>query len=284
MLALIEKLSQNELRIFKAVYEKGPVSRVRLARGLNLGRAAVTLHIKRLMKLGLILEVGKGITTERRGRREVLLATNPDAGIILAVHISLTHVHSGLINLNGRIIISEKRSFPESADPETILNLVVDNLQLMIKKYQKDSNRIFGIGVALPGVIDYKTGVVREKTRNGWEGFNLKHYFEQKLHLQTLVENDVKAVTLGEFYLGSGRHINDLVCLWLRNGIGAGIINEGRLLRGYNSSAGEIGFNEFILDLPANKSILLKDKPRCWGDALSFTNIQKTIGRGIDEG
>lgn len=284
LIALIEELSQNELRLFRAIYEKGPISRVRLARGLNLTRAAVTILIKRLRHIGLIIEVGKGSSGDRRGRREVLLTINPDAGIIMAVHISLSHVHYGLVNLNGRIIVKDKKPLSETTDPEAILNLVLKELKTMLARHCKDSERIFGIGVAIPGIINYRSGVVREKASPGWEGFDLKKFFEKKLHLKVFVENDAKALTLGEFHFGMGRHVNDMVCLWSKDGIGAGIIHDGRLVRGYSSSAGEIGFNEFILEMPLNRTLLINGRPKCWGDLLSFTNIRASITRGIEEG
>jgi len=284
LIAIIEELGHNELRIFRAVYEKGPISRVRLARGLNLTRAAVTIQIQHLSELGLIIEVGKGSSSERRGRREVLLTVNPDAGIIMAVHISLTYINYGLVNLNGRIIEKDRQYFPAESDPESILTPVLDSLQKMLNRHCHDDDRIFGISVAIPGIINYTTGIISEKSRPGWNGFNLKQFFEQKLHLKVFIENDVKALTLGEFHLGTGRNVNDMVCLWSKDGIGSGIIHDGRLLRGYTSSAGEIGFNEFVLELPLHKTILINGRPNYWGDILSITNIRETIGRGIAEG
>ncbi|MCB0283345.1 MAG: ROK family transcriptional regulator [Calditrichae bacterium] len=284
MISIIEKLSRNELRIFRAVYEKGPVSRVRVARGLNLTRPAVTLYTKKLTDLGLIKEVGKGASSQKRGRREIMLAVNPDAGIILAVHITLSSINFGLIKLNGQIISKEKQEFSEDSKPEEILSLIHQSLKRMIKQHHYIDDQIFGISIALPGIIDYNAGTVKEKTRYGWEGFNLKKYFEDNFKLKAFIENDVKALTLGEFYFGIGRRVNDMVCFWLKDGIGAGIIFQGKLLRGFTSSAGEIGFNEFVLDINANKSILIDGSIKCWGNILSYMNIRKAIGRGISDG
>lgn len=284
MKAIIEDLSPNELRIFRAVYEKGPISRVRLARGLHLTRAAVTILIKRLTQLGLIVEVGKDNSGDRRGRREILLTVNPEAGVILAVHISLTHINYGLVTLNGRILIRNRNPLPENYQPSEVLSVVSNELIQMIETYCKDSSRLFGVSVAIPGIIDYKTGSLLEQIRVSWEGFQIKDFFEKQLGLNVFVENDVKTLTLGEFYFGMGRHSNDMVCLWAKDGIGAGIIHDGRLIRGYSSSAGEIGFNQFISELPANRSILINGKPNCWGDLLSFTNLRASIDRGVDEG
>ena len=74
------------------------------------------------------------------------------------------------------------------------------------------------------------------------------------------------------------------MCLWLENGIGAGLMIEGRLIRGATASAGEIGFNEFFPEIPLKQSIFIEGQPKCWGDVLSFANIRNSIKRGIKEG
>jgi len=284
MRAIIEELGHNELRLFRAIYEKGPISRVRLARGLKLTRAAVTILIKRLSEMELIVEVGKGSSSKGRGRKEILLNINPNAGIIMAIHISLTYINFGIVNLNGRIIKKDRHYFPTESKPKDILNSVLEKFQPMLDKHCDDKDRIFGISVALPGIINYNTGIISEKSRPGWDGFEIKEFFEGKFDLNLFIENDVKALTLGEFHFGTGRHVNDMVCFWSKDGIGSGIIHDGRLVRGFTASAGEIGFNEFVLELPLNRTILINGRPKYWGDILSITNVKETIGRGILEG
>ncbi len=284
MKALLEQLSQNELRIFRAIYEKGPVSRVRISEGLNLTRAAVTTNTKQLIQLRLIVEVGKGGSNEKPGRREILLSVNPDAGCFLAVHVSLSQINFGLVNLTGLVIEKACHYFNQATEPKEMLDGIADEIEEMFSTLKSNESRILGIGVAAPGIINTKTGIVLEKSHPGWTGFNIRQYFEEKFSLKTLIENDVKTLTLGEYHFGTGRRVNDLVCLWLKHGIGAGIITDGRLLRGHSSSAGEIGFAEFILDMPTKKSILISGRPKYWGDILSFSNIQETISRGVKEG
>jgi len=284
VLNLKKDLSQTELNVLRTVYEAGPISRVKVAERLKLTRATITIITKKLKELNLIFEVGKGTSSERRGRREVLLTVNHDAGFVLSAHIALNHFTIGMLDLRGKVIEKVNQSFTLNASPQTVLTPLSELLQNIIDKHRIQKHKIFGITVAIPGVIDYKRGFVREITLKGWQGFELKKYFENKFDIKVLLENDVKTYTMGEFYFGIGKHVNSMICLWLGDGIGAGIINNGQLIRGIASSAGEIGFNEFILEQPANKSILTAGEVRCWGDVLSVTNIKATIMRGIDEG
>lgn len=284
MLNLKKDLSQTELSVLQTVYETGPISRVKVARNLNLTRATVTIIMKKLKELDLILEVGKGTSADRRGRREVLLTVNPEAGFVLSAHIALSHFSVGILDLMGKVIEKESRSFAIGSPPQSVLTPIAEIFHKIIDKHNIQKQKIFGVVVAIPGVINYKAGFVREITLKGWQGFELKKYFEDQFDVKALIENDVKTYTLGDFYFGTGKHINNMVCLWLGDGIGAGIITNGMLIRGISSSAGEIGFNEFILEQPANRSILTAGEVSCWGDVLSLTNIKATIKRGITEG
>ncbi len=284
VLNLRNQLSQTELSVFRTVYEAGPISRVKAAKRLRLTRATVSVITKKLKELDLIMETGKVKSAERRGRREVMLMVNPQAGYLITVHIELFRYNVGLVDLTGNVIEKESSDFPLNSPPLTVLDPLIITLQRIIDKHHVKKQKIFGIVIVIPGVINYKNGYPREITLKGWQGFELKKYLEDKFDIQVLIENDVKTHTLGEYQFGIGKNINDLICLWLGNGIGAGIITNGRLIRGISSSAGEIGFNEFILEPPTKKSILISGDVRCWGDALSITNIKATIRRGIGEG
>ncbi len=284
MLNLKTDLSQTELNVLRCVYEAGPISRVKVAQRLNLTRATLTVISKKLKDLKLIFEAGKGTSSEGRGRKEVLLSVNPNAGFVLGIHISIGQFTVGLLDLSAKVIEKISQPFPPDKPAPMVLPPLVEMLRRMIERYQIQKQKIFGIVVAIPGVIDYKRGVLREITLTGWQGFELRSYFENQFDIKVLLENDVKTYTMGEFYFGIGKHVNSMICLWLGDGIGAGIINNGQMVRGISSSAGEIGFNEFILEQPNNRSLLTAGEVRCWGDVLSLTNIKATIRRGIEEG
>jgi predicted NBD/HSP70 family sugar kinase len=213
-----------------------------------------------------------------------LLNVNPDAGFIVSLHIALGYLSYGLVNLAGKIIRKKIFTYPFGSAPHTVLDELDKKLNQILEETQIDKKVIFGVGVAIPGIINYEEGNFREKTLEGWQNFPLRSFLEDLLNEKVYIENDVKTNTLGEFQFGTSRYVRDMVCLWLEDGIGAGIINDGRLLRGVTSSAGEIGFNEFILDMPRTKSILIASRPRFWGEILSVSNIKKTIQRGLAEG
>lgn len=94
----------------------------------------------------------------------------------------------------------------------------------------------------------------------------------------------MKALTLGEFQFGAGKNVTDLICLWIGEGIGAGIIINKQLVRGSSSSAGEIGYNEDKLLLLGEDSLLVDDINKSWGQILTLNNLRSAVKRGIAQG
>jgi predicted NBD/HSP70 family sugar kinase len=94
------------------------------------------------------------------------------------------------------------------------------------------------------GVVDYQTNIlVVSHNKKSWEGESISVPLETQFNVPVYVENDVKAMTLGEYLLGAAKGKKDFVHIWVGDGLGAGIMISGHLLHGITSSAGEIGYN-----------------------------------------
>lgn len=275
----------NELRVLKTVREEGPISRAALARRLKLSKAALSGISQRFLDADLITEVGKGASTERGGRREMLLAINPRAGVILAAEVEREYANWGLLDMNAQILARQKFTHALGVPPLEILTPMVQSFQAMLAAHKIQPEQILGMGVGIPGLIDYDAGVLREAyTLETWRGFPLRRHLQEQLHLPVFLENDIKTLTLGEAQFGSGRNIKNLVCVHVGDGIGAGIIVEGRLLRGASSSAGEIGYNEYALGQQSELSLLFDSQHQDWGDVLSHSNLKAAVRRGLEAG
>jgi predicted NBD/HSP70 family sugar kinase len=111
-----------------------------------------------------------------------------------------------------------------------------------IARYQNEAKaQLPGIGVVVHGPVKAGEGISIFAPNIGWKNVPIKFIVEDKFHIPTFVENDVRAMTLGEFYYGAARDVNNMVFLKVGYGIGSGIIMDGRLYQGVGDSAGEIG-------------------------------------------
>jgi len=157
----------------------------------------------------------------------------------IGIDLGATFVKMGLVDGLGRVYFRRKIETVLSSDRASLIDAIICNIRDIIEISGKS---VSGVGIGVPGPVDSKKGVVHYFPNiKGWEGVSLKSILEKKLGLRVELDNDVNAMTLGEFVFGAGKYCNNLVCLTLGTGVGGGIIIDGRLYRGGSMCAGEIG-------------------------------------------
>jgi len=153
----------------------------------------------------------------------------------LAIDVGGTKILSGLISKKG--IISDRRTFSTK-------NTLVDALVLQLEEiidYYISSNEISGIGIAFAGTVDYKKGIVIEPPNFSFSNHKITEILGKKFKVPIFVENDANLATLGEKHHGAAKNSDEVVMVTLGTGIGGGIISVGKLIRGFNGSAAELG-------------------------------------------
>ncbi len=172
---------------------------------------------------------------------------------VVGVDVGGTNVKLGIVNSSGKVL--SRSSFSTVAfiqTPETLTDAVCEAVVALLAKEGVSRSDVLGVGIGLPGLIDVDKGVVRLLPNiPGWADVALKRIMEKKLGLKVLVENDVNMITLGEWEYGAGKGIEDLICMTLGTGVGAGLILNNRIYRGPGFAAGEIGHAPLSDDGPA---------------------------------
>ncbi len=126
----------------------------------------------------------------------------------------------------------------ECGSPDDVIAAVGHRLRALKEKYPA----VRAVGMGLPGFVNHAAGVVDSLTNvPGWYNVPIRHILEEESGLPAAVENDANCMALAEWKLGAGRGMQDIVCLTLGTGVGAGIITQGQLLRGHLGAAGELG-------------------------------------------
>jgi len=214
-------------------------------------------------------------STRNGGRRRVLIKFNPLSGVVIGVDIRISSATLALSDLNATIISKTEVKFPKGSTPLEVIPMLVKAAENLLTAKPASSGNLIGIGIGVPGIIDYTTGtLIVADTLRGWDGVSITKTFESRFGVPTYVENDVKAMTIAEYLLGIAKGIPNFVLLWIGSGIGAGIMVDGRLLRGATSSAGEIGYNEVGFSISSKESYpLLYSGQKDFGDLLSEDSI-----------
>ena len=157
---------------------------------------------------------------------------------VLAVDIGGTHFRAALFDAEGRrLLLSEGRTEP-TGGRDWMLKEICKRAQDLIASSDRP---VRSCGVSFGGPVDYRQQRVSSMHISGWRGFRLAQWVEDNLSLKCSVDNDANAGALGEFRYGAGRGTESLLYLTISTGIGGGVVCCGRILRGKDSIAGEVG-------------------------------------------
>src|SRR5690554_3701131 len=187
----------NQSKLLRVLCQK-PATRSELAKLTGLSPATVTNLTKELIAQGLVDE---SRTLESvGGRPPVLLEFNSNAGKVIGVRISRTRVQAALVNLGADALAWEEQRLPEHS-PEAVLQVVVDVVRKLCVENRVHLEELVGIGVAVPGIVQEDTGVVRLSTFLQWREVSVGSQLEAVLGVPVLVQRNGNASALAECHL-----------------------------------------------------------------------------------
>lgn len=226
--------------VVKALRFEGPLSRADIARRVGLTRSQLARYVDELTKAGLVREVGFAASTG--GRKARLLQLNARAGFIVAVDLGATSLDVAITDLHVKVLAHESRPVDVAEGPTVILDLVNRMARQMLDQLGVSPGQVLGVGMGVPGPVDYRLGrTVSPPIMPGWNQFPIKDHLSETFGCPAYVDNDVNIMALGEQFAGLGRHAENFIYVKIGTGIGAGIVVGGRLYRGSDGCAGDIG-------------------------------------------
>ncbi|MGE5586545.1 MAG: ROK family protein [Bacillota bacterium] len=230
--------------VISAVRRHGPIPRVDIARMTTLGRSTVSELTALLLKEGFIREIGSQDPGEKRralGRRPVLLEFNPKARFVVGVKLAPRTVSAALTDLEADILDTAELPIDERAGEKAVRRQVSRVIREVMSRAGAGAEKVVGVGVAMPGIVDNRTGVSISPRFFLWQNLPLKHLLEDEFGIPVFIDNDANAAALGEKWRGWGREVENMVLVTVGIGIGGGIIINNQLYRGFAAGAGEVG-------------------------------------------
>ena len=211
-----------------------PLSRADLARSSGLQPSTVSAIIDELIGEGWVTE---GIGRAPRGRRPRLLHLNVERAGIVAVDLRPETTTVGLAGMDARFV--DQTSWRTQRDPETWVQAVTQT----VRRFRATHPRVLceGVGVSLPGRADGDGRLIFAPNLR-WGHVNIRTLIEQEVELPVVVENAANACALAELWFGRHpEHVRNLIAVTISEGIGAGLLMNGQLMRGGDARAGEVG-------------------------------------------
>ena len=240
---LTDKERKN-LAILEVIRKNGPISRTDISKITELNIVTVSNYVNHYIKKGLVVEGELDESTG--GRKPVLVELNSKAGYIVGVGLNMLSTVGVLVDLEINVIAELKHErHPENS--EAVIERMVDMAAEIIEKAEVDREKIVGVGVGVPGIIDERGRTIRWPQSLGEKDISvclsIKDTFEKRLNIPTFVENDANAAVLGEKWLGLDRDVRHM--LYMFSGVGCGILVNGEIYRGATGAAGELGITSY---------------------------------------
>jgi len=225
--------------LFQLLRDGSPRTRAELAATTGLARSTIALRVEELMSLGLVSPVEDAQSTG--GRPSSQFALNPSAKFVLAADLGATHATIAVSNLSG-VIVGETMGPIDIADgPAVVLEWMIATGRALLEQHGLSIADILAVGIGVPGPVEHSTGrPINPPIMPGWDQFDVPGFVQAQLGVPVLVDNDVNIMALGEQAFGWPQTDN-MLFIKVATGIGAGVISGGRLLRGAQGIAGDIG-------------------------------------------
>jgi len=233
----------NKKKIIQKLCQLEQSSRSELSKELGISKPAISDNLEGLLSCGLVKEIGEGRVTAQGGRKPVLLEFNQTNKYILSVDFNVTNPIFVLSDLCGNIKQEIKIHVSRDTRRDEYASILHNGLSYLINFCGIDKKKIYCVAIAVPGVFDHDGKLVTCNTKfrgAEWCQVDFGGDIQSNFNLHTIVMNDVKAAAIGEW--NSYGHDSDESMLYIScgEGLGSGIIINGRLYTGANNSAGEI--------------------------------------------
>jgi glucokinase len=160
---------------------------------------------------------------------------------VLAADLGASHATVAVTDLAGTLLAEQSEPLDIASGPEVVLGWMVDSANALLEQLERDPREVAAIGIGVPGPVEHSTGQpVNPPIMPGWDRFDVPGWVQQHLDVPVLVDNDVNIMALGERAV-AWPEVENLMFVKVATGIGSGIISGGRLQRGAQGIAGDMG-------------------------------------------
>jgi glucokinase len=208
------------------------------------------------------------------------MSGNGDAPPVVGIDLGGTKILAAVINAENEILGRAKRSTPAQEGGPAITKAILECVDDALASARMTREDIAAAAVGSPGPLDTATGTIVYSANLNVRDYPLGPSLAHELNRPVLVENDVRVGGYGEFRLGAGRGVNDLIAVFVGTGIGGCLVQGGEVVSGFTRNAGEIGH----IVLKAGGPRCGCGNRGCMEAMASRTAIARRVGKAIRKG
>ena len=228
----------NRANVLSIIIERGPISRVGIARLSGLNQSTVSRIVSRLLEEGIVFEDRKGDSA--LGRKPINVKLNEKSRVIGAIVVNPWTTDIAVCNLSGQSL-NTKRVVTIAEDSRNFLAACTSALDAMIRACDIP---LAGVSVTVPGMVDSRKGIICQDPYLKWMNVDVRRIVREKIKCPVFVENDVRAGTLAEIcFAEEAQNLSNFVFIMVDVGIWAGLAVNKSVYHGHSCLDGQIGAN-----------------------------------------
>ncbi|HEY9062259.1 MAG TPA: ROK family transcriptional regulator [Pseudobacteroides sp.] len=229
----------NQTAILDMIRVHKAISRAELSKLTGLSPTAIGSIVSELLEMGYISE--SGIGESKGGRRPVLIELKPKSFYTIGIDMDVNYINFVLMDITSWIIEERTLGMPKSLVFKNVMKVIRGEIKKILKDYGITTERLLGIGMSVPGMVDSRDLKIIFAPNMGWEDIDVKDQFEDFSDIKVYVENEAMASAISENWIGTCQGISNFVCVNIKSGIGSGIFIDGKPYRGTSGITGEVG-------------------------------------------
>ncbi|RIJ45995.1 ROK family transcriptional regulator [Maribellus luteus] len=276
------KLSGNELKnyrrkkkILDLLYREDTLSATEIGKRIGVSVPTSLSLLKELSQKEFVEFKGTG--ESKGGRRPAMFGLKQDSILVMACELGRYTGKVGVFDSHNKLVAPMVK-FKASIDDKDLIEKIADEVDKIAKDYNIDTQRIFGVGISMPGLIDEVNGInytIKDKKLQ-----NVADRIKARFHKLVYVNNDARMQAYGEFVFGQAKgHQNALIINW-NWGLGMGMIMDGKLYNGATGFAGELSHTKYEED----GDLCICGKRGCLETVTSVYVLIRQAQEGVREG
>ncbi|MEK5038234.1 ROK family transcriptional regulator [Sporosarcina sp. FSL K6-3457] len=231
--------SVNKSIILNKIRTDAPISRAQIAKETKLTPPTVSSNVKELIEQGIVIESKQG--ESKGGRKPTMLLINQKVFYVIGVDAGPEKIDCILVDLAGSVIQRSSSMLTTPITNDQYLEILKKCIHDCMQSTPTIMDNMIGIGVAMHGVVEVETGTSLFAPILGLTNIPIKEELEKEFMLNVKVENDARAMALGESWFGDQGEVDSMLAVNIGHGVGAGLVIDGKLYHGAQDIAGEVG-------------------------------------------
>lgn len=235
----------NISQAFETIWREKEISRIDIARKMDVYRSTISNIIDVLLENKCICEGQRGSVGEKGGRKPIFLSVNKDFGAIVGIELQPEYCNIAVVDFAGQVINTKTQEISFKSDAENTEEEFLNILDSIIKPVLKENknHKLLGICLALPGIIDTKKGCIINSVPLKLKNVNAAEKLLNRYEIPLLLENDAKCCSW--LHKGQADEEKDFICVLTREhkvdgiAVGLSVVMNDKLVNGHNYAAGE---------------------------------------------